>query len=117
MLVPASAPYARQMASGYFITHPDVRIDPAKPIERWTLSERGRERMRACSKQPWLRRVGRVVSSSEQKALDGAEILVAALGVPHEIVLALGELDRSSTGLLPGAGVVLLVAGFFRVVV
>jgi hypothetical protein len=34
------------MASGYFITHPDVIIDPAKPIERWGLSPRGRERMR-----------------------------------------------------------------------
>jgi broad specificity phosphatase PhoE len=71
------------MARGYFVTHPDVIIDPERPIERWPLSPRGRERMQALLSQPWVRRIGRVLSSSEQKALDGAEILVTALGVPH----------------------------------
>jgi broad specificity phosphatase PhoE len=102
------------MARGYFITHPDVVIDPAKPIERWGLSTRGRERMAALLRQPWLARVGRVLSSSEQKALDGAEILVEALGVPHEVVAELGEYDRSSTGLLPPAEFWPLVEEFFR---
>ena len=80
-----------------------VIIDPAKPIERWGLSPRGRERMHALLGQPWLRSVGLVLSSSEQKALDGAEILAPALGVPHRVVPELGEYDRSSTGLLPPA--------------
>ncbi|MEY2930979.1 MAG: hypothetical protein RL033_1728 [Pseudomonadota bacterium] len=101
------------MARGYFITHPDVIIDPEKPIERWGLSARGRERMRALLEQPWLRRVGCVLSSSEQKALDGAEILVAALAVPQRIVRELGEYDRSSTGLLPQAAFWPLVDQFF----
>jgi broad specificity phosphatase PhoE len=102
------------MARGYFITHPDVIIDPGKPIERWGLSARGRERMRALLAQPWLRRVGCVLSSSEQKALDGAEILVAALGVPQRIVHELGEYDRSSTGLLPQEEFWPLVQQFFE---
>jgi broad specificity phosphatase PhoE len=102
------------MAWGYFVTHPDVVIDPAKPIERWGLSGRGRERMHALLEQQWLARVGRVLSSSEQKALDGAEILVEALGVPHEVVPELGEYDRSSTGLLPPAEFWPLVDEFFQ---
>ena len=102
------------MALGYFVTHPDVVIDPAKPIERWSLSPRGRERMRALLEQPWLSRVGRVLSSSEQKTLDGAEILVSALGLPHEVVAELGEYDRSSTGLLPPSEFWSLVDEFFR---
>lgn len=101
------------MARGYFVTHPDVVIDPARPIERWSLSARGRERMGALLEQDWLSRVGRVFSSSEQKALDGAEILVSALGVPHEVVAELGEYDRSSTGLLPSAEFWPLVDAFF----
>jgi broad specificity phosphatase PhoE len=101
------------MARGYFITHPDVIIDPDKPIERWGLSARGRERMRSLCQQPWLRSVGCVLSSSEQKALDGAELLVAALAVPQRIVHELGEYDRSSTGLLPPAEFWPLVEQFF----
>ena len=101
------------MARGYFVTHPDVVIDPSKPIERWCLSPRGRERMHALLRQSWLQRVGRVLSSSEQKALDGAEILVEALGVPHEVVAELGEYDRSSTGLLAPSEFWPLVDEFF----
>ena len=42
------------MAKLRFITHPEVQIDPAVPVSDWTLSPRGRERMRALLKQPWL---------------------------------------------------------------
>jgi broad specificity phosphatase PhoE len=70
--------------------------------------------MHALLEQPWLRRVGRVFSSSEQKALDGAEILVSALAVTHAVVAELGEYDRSSTGLLPPSEFWPLVDEFFR---
>jgi broad specificity phosphatase PhoE len=102
------------MARGYFITHPDVIIDPERPIERWALSPRGRERMQALLSQPWVRRIGCVLSSGEQKALDGAEILVTTLCVPHQVVPELGEYDRSSTGLLPPAEFLRLIDEFFR---
>jgi broad specificity phosphatase PhoE len=86
----------------YFITHPDVVIDPNVPVPRWPLSERGRERMRALLAQPWVPEVGAVFSSTEQKAIDGAAILAQHLGLGSEQVEALGENDRSSTGYLPG---------------
>jgi broad specificity phosphatase PhoE len=84
-----------------FITHPNVVIDPAVPVPRWPLSERGRERMRAGLHQPWVRGLTAVHCSTEQKAIDGASILAQHLGIAYATHEALGENDRSSTGFLP----------------
>lgn len=84
-----------------FITHPNVVIDPAVPVPRWPLSERGRERMRAGLRQAWVREVTAVHCSTERKAIDGAAILAAHLGLAYSTHEALGENDRSSTGFLP----------------
>ncbi len=86
-----------------FISHPDVAIDPEVPITRWPLSGRGRQRMRQALAQPWLASVSAIYSSSEQKALDGAQILARHLVLPITTIEALGENDRSSTGYLPPA--------------
>jgi len=86
----------------FFITHPDVAIDPAVAIQDWPLDSRGRERMHAIMGWSWARGVRRVFASSERKARDGAEILAAGLGLAgYGIVAALGEADRSATGYLP----------------
>ncbi len=91
-------------ASGcIFITHPDVRIDPAQPVVRWPLSERGIERMRTGLSQAWVRDVTAVHCSTEQKAIDGATILAAHLGLGYATHEDLGENDRSATGYLPPA--------------
>lgn len=82
------------------ITHPEVRIDPAVPVPRWPLSERGRARMQAALAQPWVGELQAVYSSTEQKAVDGATILADHLGLRCQIVDALGENDRSATGFL-----------------
>jgi broad specificity phosphatase PhoE len=85
----------------YFITHPDVGIDPAVPIPDWPLNERGRARMSALLARPWVRDIRAVFTSSERKARDGAEILAGGLGLDgYETVEDLGENDRSSTGFL-----------------
>jgi broad specificity phosphatase PhoE len=85
----------------FFITHPDVAIDPAVAIPDWPLDGCGRERMRATAGSPWARNVRRVFASSERKARDGAEILATGLGLTgYGIVAALGEADRSATGYL-----------------
>jgi broad specificity phosphatase PhoE len=86
----------------FFITHPDVAIDPAVAIPDWPLNGRGQERMRAITGWPWARNVRRIFASSEHKARDGAEILAAGLGLTgYNVVAALGETDRSATGYLP----------------
>jgi len=87
----------------YFITHPDVVVDPGVPVPQWPLSERGRERMRQLLRQTWVRDIGAVFCSDERKAIDGATILAEHLGIPFEINANLGENDRSSTGYLPQA--------------
>jgi len=83
-----------------FLTHPNVVISCDVPVPRWPLSARGLERMRAGLAQPWLRGVSALYCSEEQKALDSAAVLAGALTLPVNVVAALGENDRSSTGFL-----------------
>jgi len=85
----------------YYISHPDVVKDPAVPVPRWPLSERGRARMTALLARPWVAGIGAVYCSDEQKALDGADILAGHLGLTPVVVPELGEVDRNSTGWLP----------------
>jgi broad specificity phosphatase PhoE len=85
----------------YFITHPDVIIDPAVPVPQWPLSPRGRERMRKLLAQPWMDSIGSVYCSTEQKAIDGAVVLAEYLKIEYEMIEELGEIDRSATGYLP----------------
>jgi broad specificity phosphatase PhoE len=87
----------------YFITHPDVLIDPAIPVTEWGLSERGRARMRALRGQPWVPGLGAVWCSNERKAIDGAEMLADAIGMIPRRLPELGENDRRATGYLPKA--------------
>ena len=87
----------------HFITHPDVVVDPALPVPRWPLSPRGRERMQRLLACAWVRRIGVVWCSEEQKAVDAAGILADGLGIPLQVMAELGENDRSATGYLPKA--------------
>jgi broad specificity phosphatase PhoE len=97
----------------YFITHPDVVIDPALPVPQWPLSARGRRRMQRLLSQDWLSQVDAIYCSTEQKAIDGASILSNATGIPFHQVAALGENDRSATGYLPRAEFETVVEAFF----
>jgi broad specificity phosphatase PhoE len=101
------------MTSAYFITHPDVVVDPVIPIERWPLSERGRGRMQGIQGRPWLAAIAHVFCSAEQKALDGAEIIREARGIAVTVIPGLGENDRSATGFLEPAEFWEVVDEFF----
>jgi broad specificity phosphatase PhoE len=85
----------------YFITHPNVVVSRDVPVPRWPLSELGKQRMRAGLRQPWVCEIGAIYCSTEQKAIDGAEILAQYLGLGFTQVEELGENDRSATGFLP----------------
>ncbi len=89
------------MPTVFFVTHPDVVIDPGVAVPQWPLSARGRARMAAALARPWARGIRRIVASQERKALDAASILSAGLGIEFTTLAALGENDRSSTGYLP----------------
>jgi broad specificity phosphatase PhoE len=85
---------------GCYLTHPQVAIDPAVPVPRWGLSERGRARVVALLGRPWLAGLGRIVSSEETKALETAGLIADALGLGVEVAPDMGENDRSATGFL-----------------
>jgi len=89
------------MASAFFITHPDVVIDPAIPVPDWRLNPTGTARMRSMLTRPWVAGITHVASSAERKARDGAKILAHHLGLVPSVHADLGENDRSATGYLP----------------
>jgi len=102
------------MPTVFFITHPDVAIDPSVPVPDWPLNERGRARLRATAAYPRARGVGRIFASSERKARDGAQILADGLGLSgYRVVDGLGENDRSATGYLPKQEFEATVDAFF----
>ncbi|WP_340645254.1 histidine phosphatase family protein [Phenylobacterium sp.] len=97
----------------YFLTHPQVVIDPAVPVPRWPLSETGRRRAHLFADRLSGGEVTAVWSSGEQKALDGGAIIAERLGVPRRIDPELGENDRSTTGYIAPPEFWEVVAEFF----
>jgi broad specificity phosphatase PhoE len=91
------------MATVWFVTHPDVEIDPTIPVTEWRLSSRGRARTAAAARRDWVRGLGAIWASTERKAIETAVILAEATGIGFATHAALGENDRSATGYLPRA--------------
>ena len=89
------------MTTLFFITHPDVVIEPDVPVERWWLNDKGVARMRSFAHRPDLAHAKAVWASTEAKAIEAAGILAGALGLGVRVDAALGENDRSATGYLP----------------
>lgn len=84
-----------------YLTHPQVKIDPAVPVPRWGLNEMGRARAAHLAASPWPRGFRRIVASGETKAIETAAILAGALGLAVETREGMHENDRSATGFLP----------------
>jgi broad specificity phosphatase PhoE len=102
------------MPTVYFITHPDVVIDPGIPVPDWPLNQRGRARMHAMRAQPWAKGLRRIFASSERKAREAAQILAEDLGHDgYSVIADLGENDRSATGFLAGDEFEATVNAFF----
>ncbi|MDO6965604.1 histidine phosphatase family protein [Rhizobium alvei] len=85
---------------GFYVTHPQVMIDPSVPVPRWSLSPLGKARAEAAAKMPWVAKLGRIVASEETKAIETAEIMARRAGLSVEILPHSGENDRSATGFL-----------------
>ena len=86
---------------GVYVTHPQVQIDPDVSVPQWGLSAVGRDRAALTAALPWVRSLGRIVSSDETKAIETAQLLADAAGLTVEIHHDMGENDRSATGFLP----------------
>jgi len=86
-----------------YLTHPEVRIDPAVAVPDWSLSDLGRERAAKATALPFAGDIAQVISSAEKKAVETAKIFAARRNVFHRILPFLHENDRSATGFLPPA--------------
>lgn len=84
-----------------YLSHPQVLIDPAKPIPNWSLNDVGKRRIRALAAHSCLSSTRHVISSAETKAIETATPLAHALGCEVEIREGMHENDRSATGFLP----------------
>ncbi|MDD0857303.1 hypothetical protein NHF46_04895 [Arthrobacter alpinus] len=71
--------YFESMPS-YFITHPEVDVDPYTPIEEWNLSDVGRARAARLASVEWANQLGRIITSTEQKAMEAGAILSGLTG-------------------------------------
>jgi hypothetical protein len=97
----------------FFVTHPEVVVEPARPIPQWHLSATGMARMRAFASAPMLSDVSAIWSSTETKAVEAAGLLGAARELSVRTCAALGENDRSATGFLPPAEFEQVADAFF----
>ena len=70
------------MNIAYFITHPEVVVDPNTPVPQWHLSDKGVHRMRAFAALPDLSALSAVWASAETKAIEAAGILAGHFGLP-----------------------------------
>lgn len=91
------------MSAVFFISHPEVVIDPAVPVPNWYLSDKGVHRMRAFSRSSIPTGLAAVWASTETKSIEAAGLLAACFGLPVRVHHGLRENDRSATGFLPAS--------------
>ena len=89
------------MATLHFVSHPEVVIDPTRPVPRWHLSDVGIARARAFARSATMRAITAVWASTETKAIECAGIVAGAHGLTVWEHKGLDENDRSVTGFLP----------------
>jgi broad specificity phosphatase PhoE len=89
------------MTLAFYISHPQVLIDPAIPVPRWTLSDVGFARLHALRDAAWVKRLSALHTSDETKAIHTAEVLAGLAGCSVATHENMGENDRSATGFLP----------------
>ena len=75
-------------------------VNPDVPAREWRLSDEGRVRSRMLGEELDRFDLDLVVSSTEPKAVETAEIAAEALDVPIEIVEGLHEHERGNVGFL-----------------
>lgn len=96
-----------------FLTHAQVTIDPDVPVPDWGLTDAGATRHARFAAMAHVAGVSAIFASAERKAREGAAPVADRLGLPVQVVPALGENDRSATGYLPADAFERLADRFF----
>ena len=97
----------------FYLTHPQVQIDPAVPVPDWGLSETGLARARLAADAHIFSALVKIASSAERKAIETAEAIAGARGLSVSILPGTHENDRSATGYLPPAEFEAVADAFF----
>lgn len=85
----------------FYLSHPEVVIDPLVPVPDWGLSAMGRERVLAVRDADWLRACRRIVTSAERKAVETAGLVAERSGAAIAVRPDMHENDRRATDFLP----------------
>ena len=88
------------MTTIFYLSHPEVTIDPAVPVPEWGLSAVGRARVLAVRNAAWLGTCRRIVTSAERKAVETAGLVAEVTKAAVEVRAAMHENDRTATGFL-----------------
>lgn len=102
------------MPLAYYISHPQVHIDPDKPVPNWSLSDVGAARLETVRRRDWVKSINFFISSDETKALETAQALIDGRKSVSLIVREdAHENDRSATGFVPPDRFEVLANQFF----
>ncbi len=85
----------------YFITHPDVVIDPKKYKSFWELSAEGIGAAKRVAIKSFWKDINNIYTSTEIKTIQTAEIINKKHKIPYESTNCLNEFESKSTGFLP----------------
>ena len=90
------------MSAVFFITHPDVAIDPTVPAPDWPLNDRGRARMRAMVASSWIKRCAASLPAASAKRETGPRSSLTGSGsAATASSTTSAKNDRLATGYLP----------------
>lgn len=96
------------------IKHARPQVDPDVSSENWTLSEEGREKCAPLAEDLQNFDFGSIVSSSEPKAIETAQIISKLLAKPVRTGNDLFEHDRSNVPHMESREFISMVALFFK---
>lgn len=85
----------------FYLTHPQVHIDPAVPVPDWGLSSIGLARAQRAASASLFANLAQICSSAERKAVETAKAIAEPRNLPVSILPRTYENDRSATGFLP----------------
>jgi broad specificity phosphatase PhoE len=96
------------------VKHSQPEIDPLVPAREWHLSEEGKLRCQRLADQLAGYEPGRIVASTEPKAVETARIVAERLDKPFEVAEGLHEHNRSNVPFYSPQVFVAAVATFFQ---
>lgn len=81
--------------------HAEPALTPEVTAERWQLTDAGRAQCARLAERLRAHAPGRIISSTEPKAIETGQLVSRQLGLPFDSEIGLHEHDRSNVPLVP----------------